>query len=93
MEYLEITWEQFVEEYEPIKNYLDDNASYDGFMFETYGEEYEAVRHYEFNHIWTVLDVDGELIIGSGHHWVNRMGYLVTKKPVPTNTDITVDDA
>ena len=33
------------------------------------------------NHIWTVLDVDGDQFIAPGKHFVNRAGYLVTEQP------------
>ena len=36
-------FEKFVNKYKPIKNHIDDNASYDGFMFETYDKELEFV--------------------------------------------------
>lgn len=31
--------------------------------------------------IWTMLDCDGKLVITSGWHYVNRMGYLIAKVP------------
>jgi hypothetical protein len=74
-------WE---EEYKPIKNHLDDNASEDGFMFETFGEEEMYVlriNYTEPNRVWTVLTDDfGELCIVNGWHWVNRIGYIITEK-------------
>ena len=40
----QINWEQFEADYKPVKNHIDNNASYDGFMFETYGAELEIVK-------------------------------------------------
>lgn len=31
------------------------------------------------NLIWTVLDCDGKLYVTAGIHYVNRLGYVVTK--------------
>ena len=39
-----ITEEQFYEQFELIPNHIDNNASFSGDMFETYGEELEFVR-------------------------------------------------
>jgi len=40
---LRLGWEQWVRMFKPIKNFIDQNASVDGYMFETSGPEYEAV--------------------------------------------------
>lgn len=71
-------WEEWVEEFEPIENNLDDNASYDGMMWETYGEEIQKIINYPAENIWTVFD---DYSIQAGYHLVNRMGYFITKKP------------
>ncbi len=92
--------EAFIERFRPVPNHLDDNASFDfgdgGCIFETYGPELDYVRLQPEEHIWTVLDVDGELMIASGYHFVNRLGYILTAKPWPERTLIEVslsDDA
>ena len=67
--------------YAPIKNHFDDNASLDGLMFETYGEELEFVKSQPNNLIWTYCD-DGENgWLTNGFHLVNRLGYLIASKP------------
>lgn len=72
--------------FEPQKNHLDENASYDGYMFETFGKELEyvlSVSRETPNRVWTLVDADnGKLYICSGYHLVNRMGYFITKKPL-----------
>lgn len=70
----------FWDEYKPIKNHLVKDASYDGCMFETYGEEKEFVAKQHHKKIWTIVDAEGELVIIAGWHFVNRMGYLITEK-------------
>jgi hypothetical protein len=89
-----MTEDEWYEKYKPIKNHLDPNASWNGEMFETYGEEIEFVKSTPDNFVWTLLDVDGESIITNGQSWVNRMGYFVCE--VPWNDDefheILIDD-
>lgn len=55
----ELSYDQWVEKYKPIQNILDDNASYDGCMHETYGAELEAARlATRRNCCWTVIECD-----------------------------------
>lgn len=37
------------------------------------------------DHIWTLVEEDGIMVIISGYHYVNRMGYIITE--VPWNLD------
>jgi hypothetical protein len=74
-------WNEWSERYTPIKNHLDDNASGDGFMFETYGPEVEFVKAQPSDRIWTLIDADGREYVIAGWHWVNRLGYFITTKP------------
>ncbi len=80
-----MTEDEWLETYKPKTNHLDSNASWNGTMFETYGEENEFVKSTPDNFVWTLLDVDGESIITNGQSWVNRMGYFVCE--VPWNDD------
>jgi hypothetical protein len=74
----------FWNKYQPIKNHLEPDAAWDGFLFETYGPELEYVlSRVPDGVVWTLLDCDGELIVGSGYHFVNRVGYFVTTKAAP----------
>jgi hypothetical protein len=78
-----ITWERFQRDFPLVRNHLDSNASFDGCMFETYGKELEFVQMMRGQgKVLTVLDCDGKTIIQSGWHFVNRIGYLITKSPV-----------
>lgn len=42
------------------------------------------------NYVWTQVEVDGSLYIINGTHWVNRLGYYVTKVPWITGEEIEV---
>lgn len=85
-------YDDFWDKYEPITNDLDDNASYDGCMFETYDEELAFVKKQPKAHIATLIEVNGEQYIISGFHLVNRLGYFITKHPMPEDLEVTVYD-
>ncbi len=94
-QYKEIEWEDFIAKFKPLKNPLDDNASYDGFMLETYGEEFALVQATAVDEagrgrIWTVVDDGDESNLVSGLHYVNRLGYVITEAPCPVNEIVTV---
>jgi hypothetical protein len=80
-----LDWEQELDDwtvkYKPIKNHLDDNASGDGDMFETFGPEVEFVRAQDPRCIWTLVDCGDALYIINGYHFVNRLNYFVTEVP------------
>jgi hypothetical protein len=89
--FIELTEEEWFDTYKPIKNSLDMNSSFDGHMFETYGEEVEFVKAQDENRIWMLGDGDdGGMYIWSGWGFVNRIGYFITEVPCPENTTIQI---
>ena len=83
---IQLTEDEWFEQFKPIPNHLDDNASFHdgehGYMFETYGDEVEFVKAQDSNRIWTYSDGDnGGTYITDGYHVVNRIGYFVTTVP------------
>jgi hypothetical protein len=94
--FIELTFDEWLDTYKPIPNYLDENASFQnesgfGVMFETYGEEVDFVKQQDPNRIWMYgSGDDGGLYIWSGWGFVNRLGYFVTEVPFPENTIIQV---
>ena len=89
-----ITWDDFVEQYKPEINKED--APYDGFMYETYGEDIEYVVNIansdKKQHVWTIVDCeDEETWVFPGYHYVNRSGYIITTIPWESE-DIQVND-
>ncbi len=75
------TYEAWEQTFKPIKNSL---VKYDQLHFETYGEEYEAVKQaHEINPntIWTEVDGDSGTYIVAGWHFVNRIHYYITENP------------
>jgi hypothetical protein len=89
--FVELTFEEWVETYKPIINHIDTNASFDGLMFETYGDEVEFVNTQSPANIWMFGDGDdGGLYIWNGWGFVNRIGYFVTEVPCPDGLTIQI---
>ena len=92
-----ITYALFEETYKPVKNHLDDNASYDNTMFETYGDEHQFVLDILANPetskcVWTIIGDTGATVLSSGYHLVNRLGYIVTEIPLALDCNVNVYD-
>lgn len=79
-----ITWKRFDRDFQLLQNHLNDDASWGGTLFETYGDEVEFVKSMiSQNRVMTVYDSDnGRVAVTPGFHLVNRIGYLVTEKPI-----------
>ena len=94
MEIIQLTEEQFEEQFTLVENHLDDNASWDGAMFETYGEELEYVqmKARNGNNVWTLVEGDDDtMYISNGMRLVNRMGYFITREEWEGETDVEID--
>lgn len=97
--YKQISYDEWEEKYVPITNFVNSNASFEGRMFETYGEELEAVAaHAEKTNglgVWTLMDSDedDEMVICNGFCYVNRIGYFITENPYgeTENIDVVLD--
>ena len=93
---IEMTEDTFDNTYPLLTNHICSNASWahandNGCMFETSGDELAFVRQQNPRTIWTILDgEDGDLYVMSGYHFVNRIGYFISKIAVPEGTDIQV---
>ena len=61
--FVEMDMDEWFDTYKPIKNHIDENSSFDGCMFETYGDEVEFVKAQDENRIWMYGDGDD----GEGH--------------------------
>lgn len=79
-----ISADLFESKFKPMQNHIDNNASYEGAMFETFGAELEyvwEVHKTSPNRVWTVCDGDNGPFIGSGFDYVNRLGFIITEIP------------
>jgi hypothetical protein len=89
--FIEMDLDEWAATYKPIKNHIDTNASFDGEMFETYGEELDFVKAADEDRIWMYGDGDdGGSYIWNGWHFVNRIGYFITSVPCPPDTTIQI---
>jgi len=80
--FVEMDYDTWIETYRPILNHIDTNASFDGMMFETYGDEVDFVKEQDVHHIWMYGDGDdGGSYVWSGWGFVNRIGYFITEVP------------
>lgn len=77
--------------YRPIKNHINPNASWNGLMFETYGEDLDFVIAQSDENTWTWVDGDDGTYIVSGFSLVNRIGYFVTEEPWDDVEEFQVD--
>ena len=99
-----ITFEEWLEKYQPVDNHLDNNASFqdengNGIMFETFGEELQyvlSIANSEPNQVWTYVDGDDGTYVTNGYHLVNRIGYFITAVPYDDSKepflDVLVDE-
>jgi len=55
-----ISEDKFYNEFKPIQNHIDTNASWDGTLFETYGEEltYCFELSKKENRVWTIVECE-----------------------------------
>jgi hypothetical protein len=89
--FIEMDFDEWCDVYKPIQNHIDTNASFDGAMFETYGDEVAFVKEQDGSYIWTYGDGDdGGSYVWNGWHFVNRIGYFITEVPCPADTTIQI---
>ena len=86
---MQITENEFYDSYELVKNKIDKDAAWGGYMFETNGEEFDFVKAH-LPCVWTIVEDDGILSYVSGLHRINRLGYLITTLPPTEDTIVLV---
>ena len=94
---IELTEDEFDAAYPLVPNHLNPAAGWAvgdtgrGCLFETYGDEFDYVRRSDPLRVWTLIDGDdGDLYVVSGLHLVNRVGYLLSRVPVPADIFVQV---
>jgi hypothetical protein len=106
--HIEMEYEDWAKEYQPqtvleltgtpaVSGAYGDGTNEAGQMFETFGDEEQFVRnmaHASPGQVWTLLDNEdgGSPLIGDGFHYVNRLGYFITRTACPEDTTIIVTD-
>lgn len=104
MELKKITEIEFDEMFTLVKNKFDFNASFDGYLHETYGEEMDFVLEMsKENRVITIIESDEgceedeegftipSMYYVSGIHVVNRIGYLITEEPIDFEFECLID--
>lgn len=67
------------EKYGIVKGKSDEG---DSPFFETYGKDMEKISSTEEKYVWTIVEGDDGLMYATpGYHHVNRLNYIITKKP------------
>ena len=90
-EFIELEEDNWFYLFKPTKNHIDEHASFDGHMFETYGDEVAYVKEQDGHHIWTYGDGDdGGTYIWNGWHFINRIGYFITEVPWEDGKDYQI---
>jgi len=94
---IELTEDEFDTRYPLIPNHINPTAGWvvgeqgRGCLFETHGDEFDFVRRFDPQRVWTMVDGDdGDLYLVNGLHIVNRVGYLLSRDPVPAGCCIQV---
>ena len=93
---IQLTEDEFDDRFPLVPNHINPSATWafgdgPGCLFETFGPEFEFVRRYDRRKVWTLVDGDdGDLYVVNGLHLVNRVGYLLSRDPVPDDTAVEV---
>jgi len=79
-----VSYDDWLDAYRPIRNTIRTDAPFDGLMFETFGPELDAVKAIDPACVWTLVsgDDDDGLYLLSGFYLVDRLGYLITERPL-----------
>ena len=90
-----LTPEQFEKQYPLIPNHLVPSSYWGNKrtngLFETFGEELAFVHQHSCNLIWTLLSVENNAYIVTNGYWrINRIGFLISTRPVPEGMNIEV---
>ena len=80
---IELHEDTFYEYFQPYRHPATSMSCFGNLGLETYGKDRELAYSLDSTFMWTVMDGtdNGRLFICTGLHVVNRVAYLVTKKP------------
>lgn len=95
-------WEQWVEHFQPIVNYLNNLSPYNGYMYDALNEEKDAVFKSNIQHVWSVFEGgdNAEFLFPGIKESRNTIGYIICKiswkkeqKPIRVDEQMYVYDA
>jgi len=75
-----------IEDFDPVE--FEDTLTGHPELLETYGRDLDRVNDASDHNVWTVLEGDnGRLYVSAGFHYVNRIGYIITRIPWQTGVE------
>lgn len=89
----QISREDFIKRFKPMKNPFDKHAEFDGFAFGIRGEAFayvESILASDPSRVWTVTDGDTSQWLSSGYHYVNRQFHVIAHVPLKDGEDFEV---
>lgn len=89
---MRLTEDEFESKFTLVKNHLNNDASLDGCMFETYGAEVNYIASLtKTKTVWTYLEGEDDCYFVTGMHLVNCIGYLVSKEKYTEDYEVKID--
>jgi hypothetical protein len=93
-----MTDDQWFDQYKPVANPTGESGfcvGEDSFLFETYGNDLEKIQNQDEinpNTVWSYQESesDDKMLIVSGFHPINTLGYLITEIPFNDNEFIEI---
>lgn len=67
--------------FEPYRHPAAETDIWNDLGLTAYGKDWATLKTVSSDYFWTVVDCDGDQWITPGFHVVNRVCYLITKKP------------
>ena len=67
--------------FEPYRHPDATSSIWNDLGLTAYGKDWATLKTVSSDYVWTVVDCDGDQWIAPGFHVVNRVCYLVTRKP------------
>jgi hypothetical protein len=80
------SFDKFEKDFEPIEHAVTETGN--PILLETCGSEHGQVLAADPKTVWTVLDCDGKLRVCAGYHHVDRLNYILTRKPWITEQEV-----
>ncbi len=86
------SWKDWKCRFKPVPNHLSKDGAWGGLLFEPMGPGYFVVQAAAPGTVWTLLDVQGQLVVTDGWSFVNRIGYFITEVPCPSSAEFDASE-
>ncbi len=91
-----ISTKDFIQQFRPVKNPFVRGGPWDGCHLEQFGSELQHVLEVQADQpgkVWTVREEEGTLVLTSGFHLKNCMGFVITAEALPVGQQLSVSDS